>query len=101
MENCTNDTVKYFHCSEEHQARNNKCIEYKYHEEIVAIQIKEKMSRSQAQAMLDMRQPQFKSMNFARAARQSKQKVLQGGMWGWGTVRQSNAREKQRKDKAS
>ena len=35
---CSRDVLRCYHCKEEHEAGNKNCIEYKYQEEVMAIQ---------------------------------------------------------------
>ena len=69
-EECTNPK-KCHHCKEQHQAGNRECKEYRYQEEISAVQAKEKVTRNQAKAIFDRRNPAYKTMNYSRAAQQS------------------------------
>ena len=52
-EDCNNNVVKCQHCKESHEAGSNSCIEYKYQQEILSIQAKERVPRNQARAILE------------------------------------------------
>ena len=68
-DDCNSDEMKCFHCEGNHEAGSNLCIEYKYQEEILSIQAKERVSRHQAKALLERRNPHFKATNYAEVAR--------------------------------
>ena len=57
------------HCSLEHRAGNPQCVEYKFQEEIIAVQTKERVPRRQAIAMIERQNPSIKK-NFAQALKQ-------------------------------
>ena len=66
-----NANVICFHCRQNHQAGNNKCIEYRYEQEILTIQSNSKVSKSKAKFISDREKPNFWNMDFAGAARQN------------------------------
>ena len=44
IEDSNSEAFRCFHCSQEHQTGNFKCIEYKYQQEIIAIQTRESLT---------------------------------------------------------
>lgn len=64
---CTSLTKECHHCSGDHFAGSSKCVEFRYHKEILTIQRKYKLSRHQARIKLQTEQPHFRN-NFAAAA---------------------------------
>ena len=69
---CTENEPKCLHCSKDHLTGNYKCVEYRYQEEIVAIQCKENESRGQAKAIFDRPQPDYRQKNYANAVKVQK-----------------------------
>ena len=69
-EDRNNNVIKCRHCQESHEAGSNSCIEYKYQQQI-SIQAKEKVTRNQARAILERRNPHFKSTSYAAVAKSS------------------------------
>ena len=51
-----------------HEAGNRACKEYKYEEELLAIQYRSRVSRAQASLIFNRENPQFRTMNYAKAA---------------------------------
>ena len=60
VEQCTSRRTECHHCEAEHYTGSNKCPEFKYQKEILTIQRRNKLSRSQAKLKLDRDQPNFK-----------------------------------------
>ena len=74
-ENCKSEIVACFYCNGDHPTGSYRCAEYKYREEIPAVQRKKNVSRSQAAAIVDRLQPQLKQMNYSRAVHSRKYKT--------------------------
>ena len=56
---------------EQHQAGSRQCREYKYQEEIRAVQAKEKVTRNQAKTIFNRRNPTYRKMNSAKAVQET------------------------------
>ena len=65
--NCNSAVIKCHHCSEQHYTGDKNCSVYKYEQEILIIQAKQKISRRQAVQFLDKNNPAIK-LDYLRAA---------------------------------
>ena len=65
--NCKNLGVKCHHCSENHFTGDKRCHVYKYEQEVLIIQTKQKVPRRQAIQVLENNNPSIK-MDYLRAA---------------------------------
>ena len=63
-----NEETKCLHCPISHRTGDRNCQQYKMEEEILAIQAKSQVSRSQAIVILDRERPNIRSMNFSAVA---------------------------------
>ena len=81
VEECQSETIKCLHCNEGHQTGNYRCREYKYQEEIIAVQVKERVTRAQAKAIVDRLKPHMRDMNYAEVlqAKENDKNGLQPG----------------------
>ena len=73
---CLQQTARCYHCKGEHQTGSRICPEYKYQDEILAIQSREGVSRGQAKVLLDKLSPNF-VMNYAAAVKSTENKDKQ------------------------
>ena len=60
MENCEKDEALCFHCKGKHITGSKICSQYKYEEEILAIQSKERVNRAQARVIMEKRNPNYR-----------------------------------------
>ena len=76
---CEARKVKCYHCEKEHIAGSRMCPEDKYQEEILAVQMRERVTRNQARIIFDRRNPTFRSMNFSEAVKQVGENIRKEG----------------------
>lgn len=67
--NCEATEMKCWHCEGDHGTGSRMCKEYKYQEEILAVQSKERVTRQQAVLIFEQRNPQYKTMNYSEAVK--------------------------------
>ena len=77
---CEAREVKCYHCEKDHIAGSRTCLEYKYQEEILAVQVRERVTRNQARIIFDRRNPTFRSMNFSEAVKQVGENIQKEGL---------------------
>jgi hypothetical protein len=70
-EQCQQETPKCHHCSEAHLTGSNTCPRFKQEQEIIAIQSKNSVSRSQAIILFNRNNPNPQNMNYAQATKQN------------------------------
>ena len=64
-EDCSGAEVHCFHCKEGHEAGSGWCMEYRYQQEIIAIQARERVSMNHSRAILDRKNSNFKNVTYA------------------------------------
>ena len=67
---CRSTRSKCFHCRKEHAGGHRSCSEFRYQEEILALQSREHVNYSQAKALFDRINRNYKTMNFAKAVKE-------------------------------
>ena len=61
---CSGAEVKCFHCKEGHEAGSGWCMKYRYQQEIIAMQVRERVSMNQARTILDRWNPNFRNVTY-------------------------------------
>ena len=76
MANCEASEWKYWHYENEHvfimpttKRRSRICKEYKYQEEIPAVQAKEQITKHQAVLIFNQRNPKYMKMKYSEAVK--------------------------------
>lgn len=67
VEKCESQIMKCHHCQGPHSTGSRTCKEYKYEEELLSLQQKNKISKGQAKIIFNKNNPNFRSMNYAQA----------------------------------
>ena len=67
-EECTQPKSCY-HCKKEHNAGDRTCKEYRYEEEIISLQSKLRVAKSQAIAIFNRENPNYRTVNYAESVK--------------------------------
>ena len=68
MEECSSEAVKCHHCQGNHRAGDKRCSYQMFEKEIIAVSVKENISKAQARRVLNNRNPDFNvKVNYAAA----------------------------------
>ena len=67
MDECTASKEMCAHCTGEHMAGDRRCVEFKFQEEVLAVQSRDRVSRAQAKVIVQRENPSIR-MNYAETA---------------------------------